>query len=761
LQELLAQLNPSQRGAVEAAQGPVMIIAGAGSGKTRVITYRTAYLIQSLNVQPKKILALTFTNKAASEMRERVEHLLGDGSTKGLWIGTFHANFARLLRQHAVSLGYDQNFSIYDADDQQKVIKEIMKEVGMSTEQFNPKMVASKISMAKNKFVLPTEYFKLAADYVEEKVAGVYDKYMQRLQKNNAMDFDDLLIKPIQLFQNNDDILTFYQHRFEYLMIDEYQDTNYAQYLVAKLLAAKHRNICVVGDDAQSIYSWRGADISNILSFQKDYADAKVFRLEENYRSTKNILQLSNSAIKRNKNQLEKTLFTSNPTGDPITLIEASSEREEGDKIARTIQDFKMAKGLRNADFAVFYRTNAQSRALEDAMKFRGIAYQIFGGLSFYKRKEVKDVVAYLRFIANERDEESLKRIINVPPRNIGETSLEKLEAFSKAESISLYAVLQKAASLDVPARLLSSINDFRRLIEHLKDASEKESAYDVMIELYRQIKILETLKNEGTVEANSRYDNLQEFLSLAKEFADRNPEGNSLRAFLQEVSLISDMDNEIEDKNFVSLMTFHAAKGLEFPIVFVTGLEEKLFPIDTEDTANLEEERRLFYVGVTRARQKLFLTYSKSRYRFGQQQYNVRSRFVDEVDKSVIITEGGKSYDEVFREERERSRLVMDADYGSQPRRTAYKKDDARHSVFYDDEPRDITPKKPKPVAATTQSSTAKIVVGTQVSHKLFGMGKVIAIQGTGDETKAKIFFRSSGEKSLVIKYANLQVMD
>ncbi|MBC8043552.1 MAG: UvrD-helicase domain-containing protein, partial [Rhizobacter sp.] len=462
MQELLTSLNDPQRGAVETVSGPVMIIAGAGSGKTRVITYRTAYLIKEAGAPPKHILALTFTNRAAGEMRERVEHLLGEGATRGLWIGTFHSNFARLLRMHAAEIGYTNEFSIYDSEDSQKVIKEAMKELNISTDQFTPNSMQSRISMAKNKFILPEQYARNVSDYAEEKTAIVYRRYTERLRRNNAMDFDDLLIKPIELFQSKQNVLEFYQNRFEYLMIDEYQDTNKAQYIVAKLLAEKHRNICVVGDDAQSIYSWRGAEISNILSFQQDYPEAKVFRLEENYRSTKNILKISNAVIKKNKEQLEKTLFTNNPAGEAITLIDAQSEKQEAEKVSMAIRNMKLTQGRMNKDFAIFYRTNAQSRALEDSLKFQGIAYQIFGGVSFYKRREVKDVVAYLRFLLNEQDEDSLLRIINVPARGVGETTIEKLRMLAATEGVPFYDVVRQIVRYDFPPRVVSSLNDFR-----------------------------------------------------------------------------------------------------------------------------------------------------------------------------------------------------------------------------------------------------------------------------------------------------------
>jgi len=726
-----------------------MIIAGAGSGKTRVITYRTAYLIGHENVRPSEILALTFTNKAANEMKERVEHLLGDGSTKGLWIGTFHSNFARLLRQHAELLGFTSNYSIYDQDDANRLIKEIMGELGINTQTLSPNTVQHVISSAKNKFVLASQFASKARDYIEEQAAKVYLRYTDRLKKNNALDFDDLLIKPIELFLQHPNILEHYQHRFQYLMIDEYQDTNHAQYLVSKMLAAKHRNICVVGDDAQSIYSWRGADISNILNFQGDYPEAKTIRLEENYRSTKTILNLANTVIKQNKEQLKKHLFTRNEEGDYATLLVCEDERREADKIAQTIRNLKLMKGFQNSDFAIFYRTNAQSRALEDALRTNGIPYQVFGTVSFYKRKEIKDVVAYLRFTLNTRDEESLRRIINFPARGIGETSLEKLRHLADAEQMSLYELMCNAVRYDLPPRLLSPLNEFRLLVELLEEKSRTETAYDVVAELYRQTKLLELLKEENTADAKVRYDNLQEFLSFARRFSDENPDDPSLNAFVQNIALVSETEDKNGDTNKVSMMTIHASKGLEFPVVFITGLEEKLFPLNPEDRKELEEERRLFYVALTRAEKKLYLSYAKNRYRFGNLQSSLKSRFIDELDGALVVTEGGKSLLDIREDEKERKRVVRDTDYVPEDiSERHWNAKPAKKSVV------------PKP-SAPSVSNAPLYKAGMKVSHKMFGAGKIVSVQGTGDEARVKVFFSRAGEKTLVVKFANLTVID
>ncbi|NTV47842.1 MAG: UvrD-helicase domain-containing protein, partial [Chlorobiales bacterium] len=579
--------------------------------------YRIAYIIHKEKCPPKNILALTFTNRAANEMRERVEKLLGPGSTKGLWIGTFHSNFARLLRQHADSIGFTKDFTIYDAEDSKKMIEEIMKEIGMTKEVLSPNVIQSRISMAKNKFILPEQFSQSATDYVAEKVAEIYRRYAERLRRNNALDFDDLLIKPIELFNQNPAILEFYQQRFEYLMIDEYQDTNRAQYMVAKMLSARHRNICVVGDDAQSIYSWRGADISNILGFQKDYPEATICRLEENYRCTKNILRVANAVIKNNKERLDKTLYTINEEGDPVRLMVTMDEGKEAEKVAMAIRELKLSKGFANKDFAVFYRTNAQSRVLEQAMRDHGVAYKIVGGVPFFNRKEIKDVRAYLHILLNEHDETALRRIINTPARGIGDTSISKLQQIAKEEELSLYEVICRAVQYDLQPRLISALVDFRMLIEELRDTAVRNSVYEIVAVLYRKTRMLEILKNENTAEANARYDNLQEFLSYARYFSDHSQEDSSLAYFLETISLVTDRETDDDIDNKVTLMTVHSAKGLEFPVVFVTGMEERLFPLNPDEPKELEEERRLFYVALTRAQKRLFVSYAKSRYRF------------------------------------------------------------------------------------------------------------------------------------------------
>jgi len=576
LTDFLQGLNDVQRQAVLATEGPVMVLAGAGSGKTRVITYRIAHLIRNVGVLPQNILALTFTNKAAGEMRQRIDSILEYGSASSLWIGTFHSVFARLLRSYIHLIGYDRNFSIFDADDSKSLIKQCMKELNLSPETLPVNLVHSAISKAKNSFVLPPEFHRKAIDDQSQKISLVYERYVHKLRENNALDFDDLLIKPIELFTEQPRVLEQLQDYFKYLLIDEYQDTNRVQYLVAKMIAEKHRNIFVVGDDAQSIYSWRGADISNILNFNDDYGDAQVFKLVDNYRSTKTILDAANSVISRNTHQIKKELVANAGMGEPITLIEAFNEKREAEKVAEHIKSIRLSKGAQYRSFVVFYRTNAQSRVIEDMMRQNRIPYKIFGSVSFYKRKEIKDAVAYMRLVLNDRDSESLLRVINFPPRKIGDVSINKLKEFAEERNISLYEAVKRAGEGGFQARLVNALTQFTDLIEAMRKQAEEGTAYDVLSMLYETTGLLSLLKEENTPEALARHENLQELLSMTRDFADHNPNSATLGDFLSTISLASDYDETQESDNYVSLMTVHAAKGLEFPVVFVTGMEEK-----------------------------------------------------------------------------------------------------------------------------------------------------------------------------------------
>ena len=733
--DFLQQLNDVQRQAVQTTEGPVMVLAGAGSGKTRVITYRIAYLIDEKKVAPHQILALTFTNKAANEMRQRVDELLNSGSSRGLWIGTFHSIFARLLRNYIHLIGYDSNFSIYDSDDSKSLVKQVMKELNIPVDSVPVNTVQGIISKAKNSFILPSQFHAEASDYNGQTAAKIYEVYTRKLRENNALDFDDLLIKPLELFQEHPVVLEQLQGYFRYIMIDEYQDTNRAQYLVAKSLAASHRNIFVVGDDAQSIYSWRGADITNILNFQDDYPETSVFKLVENYRSTQKILQAANSIIKRNSRQIEKELVSRQSGGEPLTLLESFNEKREAEKVGEYIRTWKLTKGHDYRDFAVFYRTNAQSRVLEDIFRMDRIPYRIFGSVSFYKRKEIKDAVAYLRFIHNDQDTESLLRIINFPPRKIGEVSIGKLRDYAVENNVSVYEAILRAEKADFPARLRNALQGFIAVVEQLKDIAKEGSVYDVLSALYESTGITSLLQAENTPESVARYENLQELLSMARDFSDHNEGTNGLDDFLNGISLATDYEEGQESDNYVSLMTVHTAKGLEFPVVFITGLEERLFPLNYYESDELEEERRLFYVAVTRAQQKVFLSWAKSRYYYGQPQMCMRSMFIDEVDGSILVTESG----------------------GKQSIAGASgEKQSVRH----------YNGRTPVPSAVSNRNENGEqrekssgLRSGMRVYHAMFGPGIVLVVQGSGERQKARIKFRNVGEKTLMVQYANLTV--
>ncbi len=715
-----------------------MVLAGAGSGKTRVITYRIAYLIKNEGIAPRNILALTFTNKAAGEMRHRVDTLLHQGSSRGLLIGTFHSVFARLLRDYINLIGYDRNFSIFDSDDSKSLIRQSMAELNISLDSVPLNTVQGLISRAKNSFILPAEFHRNASDYNQQKASQIYELYTRKLKENNALDFDDLLIKPLELFNAHPEILSELQDSFRYIMIDEYQDTNRAQYLVAKMLGARHRNIFVVGDDAQSIYSWRGADISNILNFQDDYHDALTFKLVENYRSTGTILKAANNVISRNQRQIKKELISHRDEGEPLTLIEAYNERNEAEKVGEHIRTMRLKQDFEYRSFAIFYRTNAQSRVLEDVMRQSKIPYKIFGSVSFYKRKEIKDAVAYLRFILNERDSESLLRIINFPPRKIGDVSIARLKEFAEEKGISLYEAIQLADEGSFQARLVVALRSFSTVIEALKELAQSGTVYEVLSELFNLTSIPLLLQTENTPESLARHENLQELLSMARDFSDHNPDNGSLGDFLENISLASDYEEAQDSDNYVSLMTVHAAKGLEFPVVFVTGLEERLFPLHCYEPDELEEERRLFYVAVTRAQEKIFLSWSQSRYQYGQPHYCLKSMFISEIDASIVQTEGGVLLSD--RPEKEKPAGGGLSSRGYQQKMASVSSVSAVSGE-------------------QLKSAKSGLRAGTMVHHALFGPGTVLDVQGTGAKQKVRITFRNTGEKTLMVQYANLKI--
>jgi DNA helicase-2/ATP-dependent DNA helicase PcrA len=734
-------LNPVQQEAVKAANGPVMIIAGAGSGKTRVLTYRIAHLI-SCGVPPHQILALTFTNKAANEMRNRVVHLVGD-QAKDLWMGTFHSVFARILRREAEALSYTRSFTIYDSDDSLQLVKRIMERLNLSRDQFNPNAIRSRISAAKNQLIDPKQYAELARDLFDEKAAAVYAEYQKQLLKNNAMDFDDLLVNPIHLFEQKPDRLERYQYRFKFILVDEFQDTNRAQYVVTKQLSARQRNICVVGDDAQSIYSFRGADIQNILNFSKDFADCQTFRLEQNYRSTKSILAAADRLIRFNYQQIPKSLWTSNGQGENVCIVECSDDREEGLQVVEIVRDEILREKLDLKDFAVLYRTNAQSRSLEDALRRNSIPYTIVGGIRFYERKEIKDVLAYLRVIVNPKDEESLNRIINFPPRGIGETSLERVQSYAALRGIGLYATLKERDKIsDLQDRSKRALGEFIDFLERHRSLRSQVSLSEFVRSLVDELGILPILKEEHTTESMNRWENVQELLSAISEFADEHPEG-TLEEFLEEVSLVSDIDTYEGTRNAVTLMTLHSSKGLEFPVVVITGVEEGLLPFYSstiEETA-LEEERRLFYVGITRAERSLYLTYTRMRYRFGEATYLNQSRFLSEIGSDNVTVKQSRSLSS-----------------GSVGRVNGQKKSPGLAVVREEDESGFHKDYLPDYESESQSQEDVDIRRGTIVAHEMFGRGKIVAVSGKGDARKAVVQFDKYGMKSLMIKYARLR---
>lgn len=759
-EDLLGGLNPAQAEAARTTEGPVMIIAGPGSGKTRTLTHRIAYLLASKKAWPSQILALTFTNKAAREMRARVVDLVGD-EAKGMWIGTFHSIFARVLRRESDKIGFSRDFTIYDSDDTERLIKELMTRYNVDPKRVTPRSVRSAISSAKNALVGPDEYARLAGDPFTEAAAKLYAPYNAALRKANAMDFDDLLGWPIRLFEQHPETLTEYQRRWRYLHIDEYQDTNRTQYVLAKLLAAEHKNLCVVGDDAQSIYAFRGADIQNILSFQKDYPDATTVRLEQNYRSTQRIVRLADAVIKGNAKQLDKKLWTDNDEGDPIVLMESLSERDEAQKIERTIRDIRSRTGLSWSDVAVLYRTNAQSRSIEEALRRGGIPYRMVGGTSFYQRKEIKDALAYLRLAVNPTDEASILRVINTPTRGIGNKTIDGLRQYATEHRVALWQAVQDPQGAGLSPRAAKAVEDFGFLVSRFASKASTAPADELAREFIQETGLLQFYRDQNTPEALARLENIHELLNAVAEFAGSDPTGEprTLSEFLQEVSLVADVDRLSDDENRVTLMTLHASKGLEFKVVFVTGLEEGLFPLAkaAQDPTELEEERRLLYVGVTRAEEALFLTYARSRYRYGDQQQSVRSRFLDELDGDDLLrTESGGRFEA-------RSGRFQASGGGGTGGYSSMDPNYWKQSLRPDDGKK----RRTRTVEAARGERTvvydegqAQIVPGVKVHHRSFGNGKVISVEGTGERAAATIYFNSVGQKKLKLAFARLQVV-
>ncbi|MCS3699709.1 DNA helicase-2/ATP-dependent DNA helicase PcrA [Salinibacter ruber] len=763
-QRILDGLNNKQREAVTTTEGPVMIIAGPGSGKTRALTHRIAYLLAAGKAQPRDILALTFTNKAANEMQERVEALVGDDA-RGMWVGTFHSSFARLLRMEGDKIGYSEDFSIYDTADSKRLIRQQMKGRNLDTDVVKPRSVQRMISSAKNEMIDPQEYAELARGDQQEIVAEVYPAYERALKQANALDFDDLLLKPIELFEQHEDVLEKYQRRWQYVHIDEYQDTNQAQYVLARKLSGRHKNLCVVGDDAQSIYAFRGADITNILNFDNDYPDATTIRLERNYRSTENIIRLADSIIEENDDQIEKSLWTDNAEGEYVALMEALSEKDEAQKIERRVRDLHLRDGMEYGDFAVLYRTNAQSRAIEEALRKENVPYRVIGGTSFYERKEIKDVLAYLKLLVNPNDTASLQRVINYPTRGIGDKTQERLQRYAQQHSLSLWQAVERVEEIEtLGTRAERAVGKFRRLIARYasKAGTGSVPADELARDLIQDAGLLSELRKEHTRENLQRWENVQELISALAEYVE-STEDATISTFLQEVALMTDQDEAEEGDDKVTLMTLHAAKGTEFPVVFVAGLEEGLFPLEqaTQEKAELEEERRLFYVGVTRAEERLYLSWARSRYRYGEQTSNTRSRFLEEVDSDVVRTEAGGELEQ--QTDRFSAEEGPSADYDEMDPHY-YRQDlsgDGGAAGSSDGLRRIESTDGGGGRRVVYDEGHGEIVPGAQVEHQKFGRGKVQSLEGEGDKATAVVFFGSDvGNKKLKLKYANLRVI-
>ena len=730
--------------------GPMIVIAGAGSGKTRVLTYKIAYLMTQ-GVDPFNILALTFTNKAAREMKERIANIVGD-EAKNLWMGTFHSVFARILRIEAHKIGYTSNFTIYDSDDSQKLVARIIKELNLDKEQYKYKIIFSRISSMKNNFISADQYINDEEMLLSDKISNrpkfhqIYKQYVDRCFKAGAMDFDDLLLKTNELLNSYPDTLSKYQNIFRYILVDEYQDTNHSQYLIIRSLSDKFQNICVVGDDAQSIYSFRGANINNILNFQKDFPDSKIFRLEQNYRSTKNIVNAANSIIKYNQKRLKKNVWTNNESGEKISVNKLLTDGEEGRFVASSIFENKMQSQMKNSDFAILYRTNAQSRSFEDALRKKNIPYRVYGGLSFYQRKEIKDVLAYLRLLINNDDEQAFKRIINFPARGIGLTTLNKIAIEAKNKSVSDYTFLKnysKSSSI-LNNSTKNKLLEFVVMIESIKAKLESLDVFEITKEVLKQSGLYNLYKNDESMEGVNRIQNIEELLNGIKDFVENNDKNQvSVSTFLQDVALATDQDNESNDNNKVALMTIHLAKGLEFPFVYIVGLEENLFPsaMNLNSRTDLEEERRLFYVALTRAEKKIYLSYVLSRYRWGKPVDSEKSRFIDEINDEFIennIIQNSTTRD-----------FSNDVQYNKIGLR--YKKPEKRPPSNFI---------KIKSSSVKSNLFDSKLVVGNIVMHERFGKGRVISIEGSGGDKKAEIKFEKNGIKKLLLRFSKLEII-
>ncbi len=776
MQHYINQLNEAQQLPVLQKDGPMIIIAGAGSGKTRVLTVRIAYLM-SQGVDSFSILALTFTNKAAREMKGRIAEIVGSGEAKNLWMGTFHSVFARILRAEADKLGYPSNFTIYDTQDSVRLLSAIIKEMQLDKDIYKPKQILGRISSYKNSLITVKAYFNnpelQEADAMAKKprIGEIYQNYVERCFKSGAMDFDDLLLKTNELLNRFPDVLAKYQNRFRYILVDEYQDTNHSQYLIVRALSDRFQNICVVGDDAQSIYAFRGANINNILNFQKDYEGVKTYRLEQNYRSTKNIVEAANSIIDKNKTKLDKVVWTANDFGSKIKVHRSITDGEEGRFVAATIWEQKMQNQLMNNQFAILYRTNAQSRAMEDALRKRDIPYRIFGGLSFYQRKEIKDVLCYLRLVINPKDEEALIRVINYPARGIGDTTIEKLTIAANHYKRSIFEVMQNIDKIDLKlnSNTKLKLQDFVTMIQSFQVINENQDAFYLAEHVTKKTGLIQELKKDGTPEGITRIENIEELLNGIKDFIEGQKEIDGMRGalseFLEDVALATDLDKDTGDDDRVALMTIHLAKGLEFPYVFVVGMEEDLFPsaMSMSTRSELEEERRLFYVALTRAEKQAYLTYALSRYRWGKLSDSEPSRFIEEIDSQYLeyLTPEENNYrykpmidNDIFGDV-DKSKLRLTKPTAGTP--PAY---------LTSNEPKpSVQIRKLKPMSSNENNVSAnlfdnKLIAGNIIMHERFGKGEIINIEGVGADKKAEIRFEVGGIKKLLLRFAKLTVI-
>jgi len=777
MQKYIDQLNEAQREPVLKKDGPMIIIAGAGSGKTRVLTIRIAYLMAQ-GVDPFNILSLTFTNKAAREMKHRISDIVGATEAKNLWMGTFHSIFARILRSESEHLGYPSNFTIYDSQDSARLISSIIKEMQLDRDIYKPKQVLGRISSYKNSLITVKAYFNnpelVEADAMAKKprLGEIYQQYVERCFKAGAMDFDDLLLKTNELLTRFPEVLAKYQNRFRYILVDEYQDTNHSQYLIVRALSDKFQNICVVGDDAQSIYAFRGANINNILNFQKDYEGVVMFRLEQNYRSTRNIVEAANTIMEHNKTKLDKVVWTANDFGAKIKVHRSLTDAEEGRFVASTIFEQKMQNQLHNGAFAILYRTNAQSRAMEDALRKRDIPYRIYGGLSFYQRKEIKDVLCYLRLVINPKDEEALIRVINYPARGIGDTTVEKLTIAANHYKRSIWEVMVNIDKIDLKLNTgtKNKLKDFVTMIQSFQVIDQNQDAFYITDHVAKKTGLVQELKKDATPEGMAKIQNIEELLNGIKDFTEGQREIDGARGalseFMEDVALATDLDKDTSDEDRVALMTIHLAKGLEFPHVFVVGMEEDLFPsaMSMSTRSELEEERRLFYVALTRAEHQAYLTYAQSRYRWGKLTDSEPSRFIEEIDPQYLeyLTPAESNYrfkpmidGDIFGDV-DKSKLRLAKPVGGTP---------PKYST--DNEPKpDLNIRKLKPVSGNAPGSSgsnlfdSKLTVGNIVMHERFGKGEVVNLEGVGADKKAEIKFEVGGIKKLLLRFAKLDVI-